>query len=158
MPSAPGVPSPIQPFSLSSAPTTTIRLFPAASYECKRLVTRRSSPRPRAKRMSSSSALSSSRQFTNATSTENDVPRLRKDILLIFQRKRKFHRWLRSVRGHLEVFLLFVISKVVVEYSEAHRLKRSLIRKVCRGSSSRKYSLIRHCNPPTISWWGNKRV
>lgn len=51
--------SPIQPFSRSSAPTTTIRLFPTASYECKRLVTTRSKPSPRAKTTNSSSARSS---------------------------------------------------------------------------------------------------
>lgn len=55
-------PSPIQPFSLSSAPTTTIRLFPAASYEWRRLMTIRSRPRPLASTTSSSSDLSSAKR------------------------------------------------------------------------------------------------
>jgi hypothetical protein len=51
--------SPIQTFSRSSAPTSRMRLFPAASYEWRRFVTMRRRPRPRARRTSSSSSRSS---------------------------------------------------------------------------------------------------
>ena len=51
--------SPIHTFSRSSAPTSSMRLFPAASYEWRRLVTMRRRPRPRARRTSSSSSRSS---------------------------------------------------------------------------------------------------
>ena len=51
--------SPIHSFSLSSAPTTTTRLLPAASYACRMLVTMRRSPNPRARMTSSSSVFSS---------------------------------------------------------------------------------------------------
>jgi len=51
--------SPIHPFSLSSAPTNRIKLFPAASYECRRFVTSRRRPSPRASMTSSSFCRSS---------------------------------------------------------------------------------------------------